>query len=54
VVAVITVSFGQLLITGAPASVTVTLKLQLAVLPPASVAVNVTIVVPAGNDVPEV
>ena len=32
---------------------TVTVKLQLAVLPEASVAVQVTVVTPAGNDEPE-
>jgi hypothetical protein len=44
---------GQLFIEGAVLSLTVTLKLQLAVLPPASWAVSVTVVDPSGKKSPE-
>ena len=43
---------GQL-IPGASASATVTVKLQVAVLPDASVTTNVLVVVPTGNKDPE-
>ena len=40
-------------ITGGSISFTVTLKLHVAVLPPASVALYVTVVVPTGNTEPD-
>jgi hypothetical protein len=45
--------FAGHVITGFWVSITVTVNEQLAGLPEASVAVQVTVVVPAGNDEPE-
>jgi hypothetical protein len=48
-----TVTFGGQVMDGASVSLTVTVKLQLAVLPAASVAAHITVVVPLANAEPD-